>query len=164
LLDRARLLEELIESTHAIRHKIVMDSGYITGGRVSLSQLVVLRIVSKNSGVSIKEISGKLGITSSAVTQLVDGLVSKGYLNREGSREDRRALKLTLSGPGRGVIQTVRDNGLKELLHIFSALDDAEFEKYCELNRKIVANMLRQPPPDEAAGRGLAEKRADHDH
>lgn len=142
MLDRAKLIEELIESFHAIRHKLVMDSNSFTDGQIGLSQLVVLRIVSQEDGISIKDISGKLGITSSAVTQLVDGLVNRGYLKREGSLEDRRALRLFLSAQGKAMIDTLRLKGLKKLLSVFNALDDEEFVKYCQLNKKIVDKIL----------------------
>jgi DNA-binding MarR family transcriptional regulator len=142
MLDRAKLIEELLESFHAIRHKLVIGSHSFTDGQISLSQLVVLRIVSQEDGISIKDISGKLGITSSAVTQLVDGLVNREYLKREGSLEDRRALRLFLSAQGKVMIETMRLKGLKKLFSIFNALDDEEFAKYCELNKKIVGNIL----------------------
>jgi DNA-binding MarR family transcriptional regulator len=143
MFDRAKLIEQLIESFHAIRHKLVLDSNSFTGDdHISLSQLVVLRIVSEYDGISIKEISGKLGITSSAVTQLVDGLVNKGYTRREGSLEDRRSLRVFLSSSGKEKINTLRLKGLKKLYSIFNVLDDEELETYCDLNRKIVDKIL----------------------
>jgi DNA-binding MarR family transcriptional regulator len=159
MLDRVKLFEELIESFHAIRHKLVLESNSFNDGHISLSQLIVLRIVSKYDGTSIKEISSKLCITSSAVTQLVNGLVNKGYLKREGSLEDRRSLRIFLSGPGKAIIDTLRSNGMEKLFSIFNALDDEELVKYCELNKKIVDNLLGgQPVPSHLAGHTLFGK------
>ncbi len=143
MLDRAKLVEELIESIHAIKHKFVLDSqSFPDENQITFSQLVVLRIASQYDGIGIKEIAGKLGITSSAATQLVDRLAKKGYLKREGSLEDRRALKIGLSDKGEGKINALRMRSLEKLSSVFDVFDDAELAKYCELNKKVVNNIL----------------------
>ena len=110
--------------------------------QITFSQLVVLRIASQYDGIGIKEIAAKLSITSSAVTQLVDGLAKKGYLKREGSPEDRRALKIGLSDQGKEKINALRIKSLEKLSSIFDVFDDEELAKYCELNKKIADKIL----------------------
>lgn len=143
MANRAELIEEIIKSIHAIKHKAAQYNQSISDDtRISLSQLIVLHIASRHEGAGIKDIAGKLGITSSAVTQLVDVLARKGYMKREGSPDDRRALKISLSDEGKKKIRTLRMRGLKELSGVFDVLDDDELEKYCELNKKIVDRIL----------------------
>jgi DNA-binding MarR family transcriptional regulator len=143
MADRDKLIEGLIEDFHAIRHKLVLDGQLFSDeNQITLSQLIVLRIAAKYDGISIKKIAGKLGITSSAVTQLVSGLVNKGYLKREGSEVDRRSLRVGVSGQGREKIEALKIQGLEKLTSMFDVFDDEELEKYCELNKKIADRIL----------------------
>jgi DNA-binding MarR family transcriptional regulator len=144
-MDRSKLIGELIESFHAIKHELMLDSNSFSGSaQITFSQLVVLRIASQFDGISIKEIAAKLSITSSAVTQLVDGLVKKGHLKREGSREDRRTLKICLSEQGKEKIHALRIKSLEKLVSIFDVFTDEELLKYCQLNRKIADKILKR--------------------
>jgi DNA-binding MarR family transcriptional regulator len=143
MTDRARLIGEIIESLHAVRHKFVPDSrSFSDANQITFSQLVVLRIISRHDGIGIKELAGNLGITSSAATQLVDGLDKKDYLKREGSSEDRRALKIGLSDKGKEKIDSLRTQNLKKLFSVFEVLDDDELVEYCDLNKKIADKLL----------------------
>lgn len=54
-------------------------------------------------GCSIKEIAGKLHITSGAVSQIVDKVVNEGLVQRVADLNDRRSVKITLSEHGRAL-------------------------------------------------------------
>jgi len=141
--NRKKLIEELLESVHTIKHNFVLDShSFSDNAQVTYSQWIVLRVVRQYGGIGIKEIASKLGITSSAATQLVDGLAKRGYLKREESPEDRRALKISLSDKGQEKISGMKTRSLERLSSIFDVFDDVELAKYCELNKKIVNKML----------------------
>ncbi len=143
MLDRAKLIEGFIESFQAIKNKLMLDRfPFPDSDQITFSQTIILNIVSQYDGISIKEIASKLSITSSAVTQLVDGLVKKGYLKRGESLEDRRALEISLSEQGKDKIYAFRMRILDKLTSILDVFDDEELVKYCELNRKIADKIL----------------------
>jgi MarR family 2-MHQ and catechol resistance regulon transcriptional repressor len=145
MTDRAKLAGEIIESFHAIKNKFVLDGKSFRGdNQITFSQLIVLRIARNHDGINIKDIADRLGVTSSAITQLVDALVRKGYLKREGSPEDRRALKISISEEGMEKISTIRMWGLEKLIAVFDVLNDDELAEYCELNKKIVGEILHR--------------------
>jgi len=79
----------------AARHA---DSDSPHGVTNAQGQIVVC--IAKTPGVGIKEVASRLNITSSAVTQLVDGLVRNGLITREQDSRDRRALRLALTRQG----------------------------------------------------------------
>jgi DNA-binding MarR family transcriptional regulator/catechol 2,3-dioxygenase-like lactoylglutathione lyase family enzyme len=54
------------------------------------------------------DLPGELGVTKQAVSQLIDVLVSRGYLERGSDPGDRRRIALELTGKGREVVEAIR--------------------------------------------------------
>ncbi len=61
-----------------------------------------------NRGGSVGELTGSLGVTRQAASQLVDTLVTRGYLTREPDPVDRRRMVVTLTERGRFAGERVR--------------------------------------------------------
>lgn len=143
--NRKKQIEGVIECMHAIRRKIASEGGYFTdtgAKRITPSQWYVLLMVERNENIGVKEIAGLIGITSSAATQLINELVKKGYIIRKGKLEDRRALSIMLSDKSRKQIRSMKKQGFKKLIALFSILSDNELITYCELNKKIADKIL----------------------
>jgi DNA-binding MarR family transcriptional regulator len=60
------------------------------------------------------DLPGELGVTKQAVSQLIDVLVSRGYLERGSDPGDRRRIALELTGKGREVVEAMR-RGIAEI-------------------------------------------------
>ncbi|MHB0865344.1 MAG: MarR family winged helix-turn-helix transcriptional regulator [Minisyncoccota bacterium] len=110
--------------------------------RITPSQWSVLMFMEERSESTIKDVAQALGITSSAATQLVDGLVSSGYVARETHVEDRRAVTLTLPKKTKTQVKKMKERGIQKFLEIFQVLSDEEFDQYLALNKKIVRGFL----------------------
>jgi DNA-binding MarR family transcriptional regulator len=106
--------------------------------RITPSQWGVLMFIEQQGESMIKDVAKALGITSSATTQLVEGLVASGYLMRETHAKDRRTVTLILSKKTKGQVEKMKSRSLQEFLKIFEALNDKEFNQYLLLNKKIV--------------------------
>ena len=140
MLDRKEQIGELLANLNAVRRMVMRyRDSYLQQRNLTYSQLWVLHVVKEHDGIGVKEIADLLGITSSAVTQLVDTLVKRGYLSRERSPEDRRALKVRLSDQGKKQVDVLQMKNLEKLFDVF---DDEELLKYCELNKKIINRIL----------------------
>ena len=136
--DRRKLIEKSIENIYAIRSKIVAEMHlYFNVMQITHSQWIVLQLVKKNVDISIKDLAGILGITSSATTQIVDSLVNKEFLFRKRNPDDRRVLKVALTEKSRAQIDLLKSKSFSTLSSLFDALDDDELLEYCELNSKI---------------------------
>ena len=94
-------------------------------------------LVSERGESTVKDAAKALGITSSAATQLVDGLSASGYLLRKTSVEDRRVVALTLSKKSKNQVEKMKKRALQKFLKIFEALNDREFDQYFKLNKKL---------------------------
>ena len=60
------------------------------------------------AGAPRPDLPGELGVTKQAVSQLIDVLVSRGYLERGADPGDRRRIALELTGKGREAVEAIR--------------------------------------------------------
>ena len=141
MTDRKKQVEQLMEKLHSLKRLMTPDS-QVSGGEDCLahSQWLVLLMVSRQEGIGIKELAAHLGISSSAATQIVDGLVGKGFLNRQPSLEDRRALHLSLPEEARRRVETAKAQRLERVSAIFNTLDETEFQTFIGLINKIISH------------------------
>ncbi len=78
---------------------------YVKTTGLSLPQFNTLMKLYYSGGCGLSEITSHLDVTAAAASQLVDGLVHKGLLERSEAEHDRRAKHITLTGRGRALVE-----------------------------------------------------------
>ncbi len=139
--NRKQLVGEIMANINAFKNR--MHSKILQEGkknRITHSQWFLLCLIDQQKDMGIKEVSKMLGITSSATTQLVDGLVESGYMQRKINYRDRRSLTLTLSKKGRKNIADIKKKYTKSMEDLFKALTTEELETYNMLHKKILTS------------------------
>lgn len=140
--NRKKLIEEITANSHALRGKMhVKNILHNDKDGITHSQLFVLAIIHQNQNIGIKEIAKMLNISSSATTQLVDGLARKGYVVRKANSKDRRALHLELSTKGQEHVVDFKKRRLKKMTILFSALNEKDLDTYLTLQKKILSKI-----------------------
>ncbi len=141
---REQKVTELMENFQSLRRTMVFrPSGLDKMPRITPSQWGVLMMIEASRESTVKDVAETLCITSSAATQLVDGLVVSGYLVRTTSAEDRRSIKLTLSKQTKTQVDKMKKQGIQKFLTLFEVLSNKEFDQYISLNKKIVERLLK---------------------
>ena len=145
MINRKHVIEEILNSFYAIRHKMKGKAGS-SGPRnpITHSQWFVLGIIEHCKKTNIKDISESLRMSSSAATQLVDGLVQNGYVMRQNNPKDRRSVQLELSPKGKKQITAMKEKRMKEMAILFEALSDSELTTYLRLLVKITAKSVKK--------------------
>lgn len=142
MTQRRQLVEEIMANINAFKHRVhfkIMREG--NQNRITYSQWCVLAIIEKNRSAGIKEIAKMLGISSSAATQLVDGLVENRYAVRKTNTTDRRSLHIELSKKGKKHIAKMKTKYVKSMERLFKALSDKELKIYNQLHKKILTSI-----------------------
>jgi DNA-binding MarR family transcriptional regulator len=93
---------------------------------LSLPQFRTLIRLRWHPGVSISDIAEHLGLALSTTSQLVDGLVKRGYVTRESAVGDRRRMVVTLTDAGRAMLETVRAAAQARMAEQVAALTPEE--------------------------------------
>jgi len=145
MINRKKTIEEILEAFHLIKRKSMNMTGNfakVTDFNIMGSQWLVLHIVRRENGVGVKEIAKEMHVSSSAATQLVDALVARGFLVKETSSLDRRAINLKLSDQMEAKFAAMKTIGLKHAAKLFTALDDNELSSFLLFCNKITENNL----------------------
>ncbi len=138
--DRNQLVQDFLESTGLmyrcmlpVKNRIINDLG------LNRSQLEVMMFILRNENPTIKDISHALNITSSAATQLVEGLSELDYVSRKDSVIDRRLVNVHLTKKGRSKCLTFKkflfEIMTKKLVHIH----DKELQLVSDIARRITS-------------------------
>lgn len=143
--SRKQKVEEFLSDLKLLKRAMTFRmAGSAKIPRITPSQWGALMCIEEQGESTVKDVAKALGITSSAATQLVDGLVSNGYVAREVHAEDRRRVTLTLSKKTRAHVEKMKKLSTQKFLDFFKVLNDREFNHYLALNKKIIRGSLVQ--------------------
>jgi DNA-binding MarR family transcriptional regulator len=84
--------------------RYVKDSGF------SMSQVSALFFLYRKGSSGVTDIAEEMGITSAAVSQLLDRLVQQGLISRSEDPHDRRLKLIVLTDKGRSTLDMFRGN------------------------------------------------------
>lgn len=127
-----------MEGFQSLRRSFVFHpAGERNMPRVTPSQWGVLMMLDGRGLSTVKDVAEALRVTSSAATQLVDGLVASGYVMRKEHPEDRRQVVLTLSRKTKNQVEKMKKQFSNQFLEFFEVLDDKEFGQLIMLHKKI---------------------------
>jgi len=107
-----RLSEAFLSDVNSIykTHKIAFDASWFP----------VFYILSQDGEVSIRQISGQLGITHSAASQMVSNLQEKGLIKSSVSKKDARHKVVAFTAKGQKLLQKIQP--------VWNALNQAMIE------------------------------------
>ena len=93
----------------------------------------ILAIISiPNDGIEMSELSRKLGLDNSTITRLVVRLEKKGWVSREQSRRDKRAINVFLKNRGFAIQQEIEKKIESIGGRIKNEIDDEKRESILE--------------------------------
>jgi DNA-binding MarR family transcriptional regulator len=153
---RKENIEAVVQALRTVKHSLAYPGHSRTspvgrgktrgsgGAALTHSQWAVLDAVKARSKMSVKELAGVMGVSASAATQLVDGLVNNGYLTRKSDSRDRRLLKLSLTPGCVRELNRMKKAVIGRFEAVFKALNDRELASYAKLNRKVAEYLLAQ--------------------
>lgn len=144
MINRKQKIKELMDSFGSLRRVMAFHPVSIAKmPRITPSQWSALMLIEQQGESTVKDVAKALGITSSAATQLVDGLAANRYVTRETRSEDRRVVILALSSMAKKYVGAMKKEVLYKSLKFFDVLNDKEFNQYILLNKKIVDRLLK---------------------
>ncbi|NOG47473.1 MAG: MarR family transcriptional regulator [Calditrichaeota bacterium] len=94
----ADLTFHLLEDCHQKEMRLAERYG------LTPSEFRCLRLFNLGEVVNNKDLAKRLNLSPGRLTRIVNGLVEKGYTNREIAELDRRNMRVTLSGKGEEMV------------------------------------------------------------
>lgn len=112
------------------------------GLNITLTQSYVLLSLLEKDGRSVKEIAGAVQLDSSAITGLVDRLAKEKLVERRADPEDRRSLRIFLTGEGCMVAQKAYEAGTAVNEAFLKNLDGGEIDALAAAHEKTEQQFL----------------------
>jgi len=138
LNDIARLSHQLVEFYEKIsswEQDVVKSSG------LSTAQMHAIEIVGHGVSLRMKELAGKMGVTTGSLTVMIDRLEEQGLLRRRPHETDRRSWLVELTAEGSALFEQHHQYHLRLTEEITATLSSEEQERFSLILDKIVGQM-----------------------
>lgn len=134
-------------------HALLIDhlESAVVGSGFTFTQWVVLMHLRDGLALNATDLCAQLRHDSGALTRVIDQLESRGLLERERSREDRRAVQLRLTDTGLNTVQSLIPQVVDKLNFALRDFSRAEVTELSRLLTKLVltidstASQAREP-------------------
>jgi len=105
---------------------------------VTPSQARALRVLSSDQGMRPSALADELRIAPRSVTDVVDGLESRGWVVRAADPTDRRATVLSLTQDGRALVDRIEDVRRQASARVLDVLTPAQRRTLHEILTVVV--------------------------
>ncbi|MCD6220214.1 MarR family transcriptional regulator [Candidatus Calescamantes bacterium] len=135
LREKVEHLDRIILSMQRkIRRNLLNE---LTLGKISIPQFHILSYLLEKKKAIMVELAKFMGVSASAITNLVDGLANMELIKREYSPYDRRIIIASLTEKGKKVILKIKHQFEELLGKILKEFTPEEREKLLELSEKM---------------------------
>jgi DNA-binding MarR family transcriptional regulator len=111
---------EFYDKLSSWEQSVVRDKHY------SLAQTHTIEVLGSHGAMRMKELAGRLGITTGTLTVQVDKLVNAGFIERRPHQSDRRSILVDLTDAGQRFYREHDDLHLTLTQDITANLDENE--------------------------------------
>lgn len=127
-----REAEEVADSVQAMRRLLLrsFDSDIAKSG-LTMPQMNALEELSREDGLSLKELSGRMELSHSTVSGIVDRLQGRGFVGRTPDPKDRRYSRIFLSKEVKGYVR--KEVPSRRLYPFLKALELASDEERVQI-------------------------------
>jgi DNA-binding MarR family transcriptional regulator len=112
------------------------------GNQLTVSQLKLLKLVSLSGEHKIGDVAAFLGISNAAASKAVDKLVRRMLLRRSEGEADRRAIHLSVTGPGRRLLEAHESATKEKLAEILGDMPPGTLSKLTDLLDQVSSKII----------------------
>lgn len=140
-----KALTVLLRSSQHVQDSIKKS---ISNFGLNASEFGVLELLYHKGEQPIQNIGKKILLASSSLTYVIDKLESKGLVQRKPCETDRRVIFTSITEDGRTLMDEIFPLNEKDIVKIFSVLEEDELNQYVEMVKKVGmhAQELNQKP------------------
>jgi DNA-binding MarR family transcriptional regulator len=113
----------------------------VTPSDLNFTQWVVLMYLRDGLALNASDLCTQLRYDSGALTRVIDQLESRGLVQRERSREDRRAVELRLTEAGADIVNKLVPKVVDRLNYALRDFSRAEAAQLNRLLGKLIASL-----------------------
>jgi DNA-binding MarR family transcriptional regulator len=119
---------------------------------VTLTQYRSLVVLASRGPQSVAALAEAVGVTAPTASRLADRLVQKGLIDRRAAPDDRRAVRLGLTGVGRELVDAVTERRRGEIAALLEAIPPAGREPLVHALRQLTEAAGEVPEQEWSSG------------
>lgn len=127
----ADLTFELVDRCHEKQQIIAGTVG------LTVAEFKVLRAFGTESRLTGSALCERVGLSGSRMTRIVDGLVSKKFVDRETGANDRRTMDILLTDEGKAITEKLRQSYINTHIDIMELLPEGAEESVIVAMEKL---------------------------
>ncbi|MFL1671852.1 MarR family transcriptional regulator [Paenibacillus dendritiformis] len=109
---------------------------------LTIGQYSLLNVIERRGPGKVSMLAEQLGVTSSAVTVMIDRLLDSGLVDRYPDKSDRRVVLVSITEAGLHLLRQAQDRSRRTLTAYLSLLEEDELEQLVRLGEKLAAKAL----------------------
>lgn len=117
-------------------------------GKITLPQFVILDFLLNKQVANMTEISRFMGVSTAAITGIVDRLVKYGYVARMPEPQDRRIIKIMLTSTGSSLAKKIIQQRRKTVMDIFGKVSESDRSEYLRILSRVHDILARKDEAD----------------
>ena len=102
---------------------------------ITTPQFLALVVLKDKPGITMGELCERLFLACSTATDLIDRMEKNGYLDRNRDPEDRRVIRLSITGKGKDIISQVINARRRYVESILAQLTQEEIDQRSALEK-----------------------------
>lgn len=112
-------------------------------GKITLPQFSVLEFLHRQGESRMKDLADFMHVTTAAMTGIGDRLVRDGYVVRVYDPQDRRIIKIKLTGKGNDLVKKVRQQRRHMVINVFGRMSGQDREDYLRILTQIKEILIK---------------------
>lgn len=105
--------------------------------KLTLSQIAILDILSRDKESKMSDMARYMGITTAAMTGIIDRLVRDRYVARTSDPDDRRIINIKLTTKGISTVKSMLEQKKRMITKVFGVLSEKERAEYLGILTRI---------------------------
>ena len=124
-------------------HMLMLDQlePVVAGSDITITHWIVMMHLRDGLAINASDLCAQLRHDSGALTRLIDQLEARGLVERERSREDRRAVQLRLTAAGLATLSSLLPKVVDRLNFTLREFTRAEANELTRLLTKLITSL-----------------------
>ncbi len=114
-------------------------------GNITLPQFLVLEFLYRKGESKMTTLAYFMGVSTAAMTGIIDRLVRDSYCIRAREPDDRRIIKIKLTAKASKLVRKISRQRRKMIINIFGKITGQERENYLKTLMRISEILARNP-------------------
>lgn len=120
-----------------IKEFLKRQTNELCKGKITMPQFLILSFLERQGECKMTQLARFMGVTTAAMTGIVDRLVRDGYAERVSDPKDRRIIRIKTTAKGASLVHKINLHRRQMIIDIFGRLSQQDREDYLKIITRI---------------------------